>query len=171
MKHLILFTFIILFSVNCFSRQKIKKQHLTYLEYINKYGNDKTSITIINIFFDKRDNCGIGKMSFLPLSASITIVAPPIGAGLMVVSSPLFISGLITRNKYSHKKLLKTLQDYQSNQVLSNQLKKKVRKIHRIEEEIHQMELQHAKFDSLKKLKKNTNERNRNKDILGYVPK
>ncbi len=173
MKYFILFSLVALISINGFSRQKIKKQHLTYLEYINEYGNDKTSITIINIFFQKREYAGIGKMSFLPLSASVTAVAPPIGIGLMAVSSPLFVSGIITRNKYSHKNLLKALNEYRSNKSLSKNLKKKVIRIHIIEEEIHQIELREARLISLKEIKNKhiTDEKNRKKDILSHVSK
>jgi hypothetical protein len=154
MKHILFFTLILLFSINCFSKQrtpkKKKEKQLTYQEYIDKYGDNKTSVTIINIFFEKRDNSGIGKMSFLPLCASVTVVAPPVGAGLMVASFPLFISGLITRSNYSHKNLLKALQEYKTNQTLSKRLKKKVSRRHRVEEENYQMELEQARFASLK---------------------
>ena len=67
---------------------------MTYNQYINEYGNDKTSVTLINLFFDKRDNAGIGQMSFLPVSSTIAIIYPPVGVGLVVISCPLFVFAL-----------------------------------------------------------------------------
>jgi len=106
-----------------------KDATLSYEEYINEYGVNDTSIAIVNLFFDKRDYSSTGKMSFLPLSATVTVFIPPLGIGLMAISSPLFVSGLITRNKYSHKNLIETLDNYQKNNVLSIKIKKKLSSI------------------------------------------
>ena len=133
--------------------KKVKQEKMTYNEYINEYGHDKTSLTLINLFFDKRDNAGIGQMSFLPVSSTIAIVYPPVGVGLVAISCPLFVSGLITRNNYSHKKLIKTLEEYKINKTLPTKLEKKVNQIHIIEKEIFDMDMEDARFASLKQIK------------------
>jgi hypothetical protein len=117
--------------------KKNKNHKLCYGEFIDKYGIDDTSIAIINIFFDNREELGKGQMSFLPISAIVTTVAPPIGISLMAVSSPFFVNGWITCNKYSKKKLVKTLNNYQNKNILSDDVKKKVTHIIQDKEEIY----------------------------------
>ena len=56
-------------SVKNNKQVKAKKEHkLNYDEFVNKYGSDDTSLAVIEIFFDKRENAAKGQMSFLPLS-------------------------------------------------------------------------------------------------------
>ena len=106
--------------------KKTKNPKLSYKEYINQYGNNETSIAIINLFFEKRNETAIGKMSFLPITAGITIILPPIGLGLSALTSPLFISGLITRSQYSHKNLLIALKNYHNTNMFSENFKHKI---------------------------------------------
>ena len=112
---------------NCFAVKKAAKKNNSekhcYEEYINQYGRNDTSKAIINFYFDKREISAAGKMSFLPLSMLLAIVVPPIGLGLMVVSSPLFVSGVITRKKYNNKNLIKELNNYNVNNILSKKMK------------------------------------------------
>jgi hypothetical protein len=126
MKNLTIILSFILCS-NCFAGNKASKkmnsEKYCYQEYINQYGVNDTSKAIINFYFDKRELSATGKMSFLPLSMLLAIVVPPIGLGLMVVSSPLFVSGVITRKKYNNKNLIKELNNYNVNNILSKKMK------------------------------------------------
>ncbi len=106
---------------------KAKKEHkLNYDEFVNKYGADDTSLAVIEIFFDKRDNAAKGQMSFLPLSTVVAVIIPPIGVGLMAVSTPIFINGLIVNQKYNRRKLKNILDEYQSTNELPVKLQNKV---------------------------------------------
>lgn len=164
MKNLFLISIIILLSNNCFAKKKSANNNnthkLSYEEYMNQYGTDDTSKAIIEFFFDKREYCAAGKMSFLPLSAAVTVVVPPIGIGLMVVSSPLFISGIITRSRYNHKNLLKTLDNYQNNNFLSANIKKKVGQLMEAQEEIYNEELAEDRLATLKSIRQAGNKIN-----------
>lgn len=157
MKNLIIASLIILFSSNCFAQDnqsKTNKLHkLSYEQYISHYGVDDTSIAIINVFFMKRENSAGGKMSFLPVSAGVTVIFPPLGLGLAAISTPLFVSGLITRNKYNKKKLLATLIDYQNENNLTVNLKKRVNTYFELEEEFLLEELAQTQFASLRAIR------------------
>jgi hypothetical protein len=157
MKNLFLISIIILLSNNCFAQknhsENNKVHKLSYEEYINQYGSDDTSKAIIDLFFDKRELNAAGKMSFLPLSVVVTVVVPPIGIGLMTISSPLFISGIITREKYNHKNLIKTLDNYQNNNLLSANIKKKVGQLMEAQEVIYNEELAEDRLAILKSIR------------------
>lgn len=152
MKHLLLILSILLFSQFSEARKPIsKKLHkLSYDEFMYAYGTDDTSIAIINIYFDKRDYSATGQMSFLPISTIVAIVIPPIGVGLMVISSPLFINGLLTSNKYSRKKLLKILNNYKDGDILSNRNKKKIVQEIKAQQEIYYEDLLEARYNSIR---------------------
>lgn len=111
-------------STNCAEH---KKEHqLTYEEFINHYGIDDTCVAIIDIYFDKRENSAAGRISMFPAAAAIVLINAPIGVSLMVISSPIAITGAITRIKYNRKKLITTLVNYQTNDILTHNLKEKV---------------------------------------------
>ncbi len=153
MKKLIIISIALLFSFNCFPQHKKvnKKDHqLNYEEFITHYGVDDTSIAIIDIFYDKRKNCAGGKMSFLSLSAGITLINPSIGVGLMAVSTPLFVSGTITHIKYNRKHLLKALVDYQNQNLIPKNLKERIVTYLEEENEILQEEIAENQLASLK---------------------
>ncbi len=106
---------------------KANKEHkLNYDEFVSKYGADDTSLAVIEIFFDKRENAAKGQMSFLPLSTAIAVIIPPLGVGLMAVSTPIFINGLIVNQKYNRRKLKNILDEYQSTNELPVKLQNKV---------------------------------------------
>ncbi|MBL4593122.1 MAG: hypothetical protein JKX68_04805 [Flavobacteriales bacterium] len=130
MKYLLLTSIVLFLSVNSFAKKhkikKAKNPKLSYQEYIIQYGNNDTSVAIINLFFDKRNETAVGKMSFLPITAGITMFVPPIGLGLSAITSPLFISGLITRTRYSHKNLLIALKSYHNTNMLSANFQNKI---------------------------------------------
>ena len=113
---------------NCFAAKKnTKRRHtekFSYQEYINHFGINDTSKAIIDLYFNKRELCAVGNMSFMPLSMTIALVIPPVGEGLMAISSPLFVSGVITRKKYYYKNLLKELNNYNENNILSKKMNK-----------------------------------------------
>lgn len=125
---------IILLMTNSVSAEKTRSEkkenqktvQLNYDECIQHYGVDDTSIAIINIYFDKRYNAGVGQLSFLPVTAALTIIAPPIGATLLIVSSPLYANGIIKFSKYSQKNMIKTLNNYHNNNVLAEKMREKV---------------------------------------------
>lgn len=129
MKNLILITIILLMtnSVSAEKNRSEKKQaRLDYDECIQLYGVDDTSIAIINIYFDKRYSVGVGQMSLLPVTAALTVFTPPIGVVLMAASSPLYINGIVKFNKYSQKNMIKTLNNYRDNNILSDKIRFKV---------------------------------------------
>lgn len=125
---------IILLMTNSVSAEKTRSEkkenqktvRLNYDECIQRYGVDDTSIAIINIYFDKRYTAGVGQMSFLPVTAALTIITPPIGATLMIVSSPLYVNGALKFNTYSQKNMVKTLNNYHNNSVLAEKMREKV---------------------------------------------
>jgi hypothetical protein len=151
MKRIFLISAFLFLSCLCVGQptnSKINKEYqLSYEEYMEQYGIDDTCIAIIDVFFDKREYKGAGQMSFLPLSTVVVVINPPIGLGLMVISSPLFVSGLITYNRYSRKKLLKTLVNYQKTDVLSKRFKKKVTQLIQAQDEIYIEDLLEARYN------------------------
>lgn len=130
MKTLILISIFLSVGSSTFAKEKNKEQNqkgnLNYEESIAKYGVDDTSIAIINVYFDKRHNAGTGQMSFLPVTLALTAVAPPIGIGLTIVSSPMFVNGLIVRSRYSQKNMIKALNNYNSEKILTDKVRRKV---------------------------------------------
>lgn len=130
MKTLILISIFLSVGSSTFAKEKNKeqnqKENLNYEECVAKYGVDDTSIAIINVYFDKRYNAGTGQMSFLPITLALTAVAPPIGIGLSIVSTPMFVNGLIVRNRYSNKNMIKTLNNYHGENTLSDNIRNKV---------------------------------------------
>jgi len=138
-----------------------KKHKLNYNEFMTKYGDNDTAAVIIEIFFDKRNNAAKGQMSFLPISAAITFALPPVGVGLMVISTPLFINGMIVNQKYNRKKLMNILEEYQYNNELPLKLKDQVIAI--LEAENDLKEIEYVKNNTLE-LKKVHVESNQPKD-------
>jgi hypothetical protein len=137
MKNLLFIIAIVVFANNCFAKKNDTRRHkaskkLTYQNYINKYATDDTSKAIINLFFDKRE-AATDKMSITPITAAIGIIAPPIGISLTIISSPLLVSGVITKIKYNNSKLKKALINYHDNDILSSNLTKQVSKQLRID--------------------------------------
>lgn len=118
-------------SINSFAETdstEIKARKLTYSDFLGKYSINDTSAAVIEIFFDKKDNNAKGEMSFLPITAGVFLISPVIGAGLSVVSIPLFIHGSYTLVKYRKKKLVNVLTEYRATGKLPKKLRKKVTK-------------------------------------------
>ncbi len=132
MKKLYLVTVILLSSSFCFSNSNSRvknNKRLTYEEYITKYGTDDTSLAIIDFYFGKRETAGKGKMSILPVTAVLAVAYPPLGVPMVLIASPIFISGFITCNKYSNKKLTKVLISYNETRKIPKGLRRKVTKM------------------------------------------
>ncbi|MCB9360324.1 MAG: hypothetical protein H6587_02215 [Flavobacteriales bacterium] len=127
MKYLITLTLILCISNLSFAAKKQHK-YLSYEQYIEKYGANQTCVTIIDLFFNKRNLSGIGQMSFLPTTSVVAIIIPPIGIATMAISTPLFVNGLLVRHKYSHKNLVIALEYYQNKKLLSEKFKKEITK-------------------------------------------
>lgn len=107
---------------------EVKARDLEYADFIANYSVNDTSSTIIYLFFDKKDNAAKGQMVFLPITAGIFFIFPPLGAGLSVVSVPLFINGSIMLIKYRKKNLLRILTEYKESRTLPKWLRRKVNK-------------------------------------------
>lgn len=107
---------------------KIKARDLEYADFIANYSVNDTSSTIVYLYFDKRDNSAKSQMVFLPITAGIFFIFPPVGAGLSVVSVPLFINGTVMLIKYRKKNLLRILKQYKADRTMPKWLRKKVNK-------------------------------------------
>ena len=130
MKFLTIILSIIFISTNVYSQKhkikKLKTQKLEYRDFLFQYGKDETAVAIIDVYFDKKNNNGIGKLSFLPVSTSVTFIAPPIGIPLIAISIPVAMSGLITLSRYNNQNLLKDLYYYNKTSMIPKRLKRKV---------------------------------------------
>lgn len=127
-------------TTNCAEHKK--EYQLTYEEFINHYGVDDTCVAIIDIYFDKRENSAAGRISMLPASAAVVLINAPLGVTLIAISTPIALSGTYTRIKYNRKKLIKTLVNYQIENILTAQLKEKVVSYLIIKEELRQEEME-----------------------------
>ncbi|PCJ28074.1 MAG: hypothetical protein COA97_02015 [Flavobacteriales bacterium] len=156
MKYIFLISISCLLTLDGFAKKE-KTPKPSYEEYINQYGIDDTSIAIIELFFEKRNYSAPGKMSFLPVAAGVTAIVPPIGLGLAVITAPLFLSGLLTRHKYSHKNLLIALQNYNKSNVFSNNFKNKIAQQIKMSKTIHNQEINQEKLIALQQIKTQTN--------------
>lgn len=129
-----LFVLIIIFGVSfsVFSENKdsidVKVRKLEYNDFIANYSINDTTSTIINIFFDKKNNYAKGQMSMFPITAAIFPLSPLLSVGLSAVSFPFFVNGTIVLIKYRKKKLQKVLIEYKQTRTLPNWLRKKVNK-------------------------------------------
>ena len=118
-----------LMSLSSFSQanEKIKYRKLDYNDFKKLSIND-TSLAIIDIFYDKKDNAALGQMSFLPITLGIFIISPPISAGLTTISFPLFLNGSYMLIKYRKKKLYSVLTVYKETNMLPKWVRKKANK-------------------------------------------
>jgi len=132
MKNLIIILIVFVCSNSFWAKKHAKKESNlkhSYEEYVRLYGDTDTSRAIIELFFDKRQLSASGKMSFLGLSLGVALIVPPIGIGLVGVSSPLFISGIVTRKRYNHKNLRAVLEQFNKNGELPMKIEKQVKLI------------------------------------------
>lgn len=131
MKNIITIAAILLLSNSFFAKTnnpfKSKSVQISFDDYIGNYGLNDTSIAIIEIYFDHQNRLGAGLISFLPLTATIAIVSPPIGLVLMALTSPMVAKGLISYGKFSDKNLINALEDYQCENYITDNLKNKIK--------------------------------------------
>ncbi|MBW6483602.1 MAG: hypothetical protein K0B10_11155 [Vicingaceae bacterium] len=170
MKKLILISILIganLFAIaNDNNKNVSKKKHkLNYNEFMTKYGDNDTAAVIIEIFFDKRNNAAKGQMSFLPISTGIAIILPPVGVGLMAISTPLFINGMIVNQKYNRKKLMNILEEYHYNNELPLKLKNQVIAILEAEDDLKEIDYVKNNTLELRKVRDQTTQ-SKNKEVV-----
>jgi hypothetical protein len=106
----------------------VKARNLEYSDFIANYSINDTSNTVIDIFFDKRNNTAKGQLSFFPITAAIFPLVPVISVGLSIVTFPMFINGTVVWIKYRKKKLQKVLINYKETHDMPNWIRKKVNK-------------------------------------------
>jgi hypothetical protein len=125
MTKFILITSCILLSLSSFSQEedKIKYRKLVYADFLKHSIND-TSEAIIDIYFDKKYNYGIGQMSLLPINLITYFISPPLATGLAFITVPLFINGSRVLIKYRNKKLVMVLNEYKATGHLPKGLRK-----------------------------------------------
>ena len=107
---------------------EVKARKLEYSDFIANYSINDTSNTVIDIFFDKRNNTAKGQLSFFPITAAIFPLVPVISVGLSIVTFPMFVNGSVVWIKYRKKKLQKVLIHYKETKELPNWIRKKVNK-------------------------------------------
>ncbi|GAB4248242.1 MAG: hypothetical protein Kow0079_00290 [Vicingaceae bacterium] len=103
-----------------------KKYKNSYSYFIDTYGTNDTTIALIDLYFEKRNNSANAQISMFVLSGALIPVFPPLGIATMSISSPLFINGIIIKNKYSNKQLTKSLEKLAANSPLRKRLQKKL---------------------------------------------
>lgn len=112
------------------AQEKIKYRKLEYMDFKNEFGSNDTVLAVVDIYFDKRDNAAYGEMSFLPITAGLTILPQTriIGLATSAVALPIFLHGCYTLMKFKKKRLYKTLNAFREEKALPKWLKKKVDK-------------------------------------------
>src|SRR5690606_23357994 len=106
----------------------VKARKLEYSDFIANYSINDTSNTVIDIFFDKRNNTAKGQMSFFPITAAIFLLVPIICIVLSVVTFVMFVNGTVVLVKSLKKKLQKVLIYYKETKELPKWVRKKVNK-------------------------------------------
>lgn len=163
MKKLIIILIVLISSTSFAAKKHLKKESKlkhSYEEYVDLYGENDTSRAIIELFFDKREFNAVAKMSFLPLTLGVALIVPPIGIGLMGLSSPLFIGGVLTRRRYNHKNLMAVLEKYNKTGELSTRIKKQVKLVLLAEHEESKGDFTLARKMALRSMEMNTTKKN-----------
>lgn len=156
MKKIYLVPVFILLVGTCFAKSKEKKEKaMNYDQYLKEHSYNDTTAAIISIYFDKRENAGVGQMSFLPITVTLSAIIPAIGISLSIISTPIFINGFITYHKYSDKNLEEALSDYKENKIISKKLAKKITHQLKIEQLLEEEEMLELELASLKLIRNN----------------
>ncbi len=113
-----------------YSQEKIKYRKLTYSDFKSEFGYNDTSLVVMDIYFDKKENSAYGEMSFLPITVGLIFVPnfSIIGVATTAISLPIFVHGSYTLIKYSKRNLHKTLSKYNETKKLPKWLQKRVDK-------------------------------------------
>lgn len=102
---------------------------LSFNDFMAYYSINDTSAAVIEFFFDRKETNAITEMMFLPLSAGIFLIAPPLGFGMGLISTPFFIHGTYTLIRFNKKKLKRFLITYNETGYLPKNIRKKANKI------------------------------------------
>jgi len=118
--------------------------HLTKNEFLNQFGNNDTSIAIIDMFFKKRRNA-ILKISILPIPVMAgkigtaideryshgDVVVPIVGMSSFVISVcivlPIMGTGIYQLLYFTRKKLIRILDDYEKGKPIPYDIIKRVK--------------------------------------------
>lgn len=103
----------------------IKARKLSYNDFMAQYSFNDTSATIIEIFFNKKEDLAYGEMVFLPVTMALFLVSPTLSIATTAISLPLFLHGTVILIKYRKKRLLNILTNYRKTGYLPKRLKKK----------------------------------------------
>ncbi len=155
MKKLFFTTFFLFCFSSLFAYEKDKESTLeksSYTQLMSKHANNDTCKALIEVFFEKRKQTAIAKMSFLPISTGVAAIAPPVGLALMAASSPVFISGLITNSRFSKKKLNQILTNYKNYNSLSKRHKKLIQKLFDIDKNRTKEEKMYLKKEKMRSI-------------------
>ncbi len=122
--------FALCISVSLLGQEKTKFRKLQYTDFKNEFGFNDTTLSVMDIYFDKRENAAYGQMSFLPITAGLAIIPQTriIGIATSAVSLPIFIHGCYILTKFSKRNLHKKLSSYTKDKKLPKWLQKKVDK-------------------------------------------
>ncbi|MCB0401122.1 MAG: hypothetical protein KDD41_03500 [Flavobacteriales bacterium] len=112
------------------AQEKVKYRKLEYMDFKNEFGSNDTVLAVVDIYFDKRENAAYGEMSFLPITAGLTILPQTriIGVATSAVALPIFLHGCYTLMKFKKKRLYKTLVAFREEKALPKWLQRKVDK-------------------------------------------
>ena len=105
--------------------EKVKPRNISYNDFLKNYANDDTSTAIVELFFEKRTDVGPGQMVFFPLTAALFPISPHLSIGTSLISFPLCVNGARIMVRYRKGKLLKVLNQYNSDKTLPKWVRKK----------------------------------------------
>lgn len=107
----------------------IPARKLSFNDFMAYYSTNDTSAAVIEFFFERKETNAVTEMMFLPLSAGVFLLSPPLGFGMGVISVPFFIHGTYTLIRFNKKKLKRILIKYNETGYLPKNIRKKANKI------------------------------------------
>ena len=70
----------------------IPARKLSFNDFMAYYSTNDTSAAVIEFFFERKETNAVTEMMFLPLSAGVFLLSPPLGFGMGVISCLLYTS-------------------------------------------------------------------------------
>ena len=130
MNRLITLLICLFISICIFGQEKIKYRKLEYVDFKNEFGINDTAMAVMDIYFEKKESAAYGEMSFLPITAGLTLIPQTriIGLATSAIALPIFLHGTYTLVKFSKRNLYKKLSDYKTSNQLPKWIQKKVGK-------------------------------------------